>query len=377
MTGKWQAAALTELCSRRINHRVTRAIASLFVPVLLVTGHAPVLAAGALFTADQPLKAVLTAPLAQVYEQKDLDNRIYMDGKWSYKLADGSVQRLDVKVRSRGNFRRQTCRLPPLRLNFRKKSLADTPYDGQDKLKMVSPCGARDQYQQYVAIEYLTYKLFELFSDYHFKVRLVELGYVDTDGRLRPWNSTNFLIEDDGAMAARYGMQPVKAQKAARADMHLAQTALVELFQLMIGNNDYSTLSSLPGNPCCHNGRLIGGAEPGSGYIPVPYDFDSSGLVNAFYAIPPEHLPIRRVTQRYFTGWCKQRHHYRAAIDRFNERRDQALALFAESGLLETRYRKRALAFIESFYDLINDERQVKKQILERCRGEVVADSQG
>ncbi|MDX1736051.1 MAG: hypothetical protein R3228_16870, partial [Halioglobus sp.] len=191
----------------------------------------------------------------------------------------------------------------------------------------------------------------------------------------QPRSSTNFLIEDAGAMAARYGMRRVQAEKVARGDMDLAQTALVELFQLMIGNNDYSTLSSLPGNPCCHNGRLIGDGE--SGYIPVPYDFDSSGLVNASYANPPEHLPIRRVTQRYFTGWCKQPRHYRAAIERFNARRAQALALFAESALLDKRYRKRTLAFIESFYELINDERQVQKKIIDRCRGEVIAYTQG
>ena len=51
---------------------------------------------GLLFAEETPLQAVLTAPLAQVYKQKDLDKRIYMDGQWSYKLADETVQRLDV-----------------------------------------------------------------------------------------------------------------------------------------------------------------------------------------------------------------------------------------------------------------------------------------
>ncbi|MFC2096584.1 hypothetical protein ACFLQ3_02680 [Bacteroidota bacterium] len=39
--------------------------------------------------------------------------------------------------------------------------------------------------------------------------------------------------------------------------------------------------------------------------IPVPYDFDFAGLVNADYANPAEVLDIENVTERYFLGLCR------------------------------------------------------------------------
>ncbi len=36
----------------------------------------------------------------------------------------------------------------------------------------------------------------------------------------------------------------------------------------------------------------------------VPYDFDSSGLVNAHYAAPPEGLRVRNIRQRLYRGFC-------------------------------------------------------------------------
>ena len=71
----------------------------------------------------------------------------------------------------------------------------------------------------------------------------------------------------------------------------------MRLFQYLIGNTDFSPLSSIEGD-CCHNAKLIGeeSLEP---VHPVPYDFDSSGWVDrALRRAPPEQLPIREVTQR-------------------------------------------------------------------------------
>jgi len=329
----------------------------------------------ALFAEEDRLHTVLTAPLSQAYKQKSLEQRLYMDGKWSYKLDDGTTKRLELKIRTRGNFRRHNCTLPPLRLNFRKKALADTIYDGQNKLKMVSPCQAGDRYQQLIMVEYLSYRLFELLSDYHFKVRLVDVGYADTDQGLKPWSSTNFLIEDVKDMAGRYDLKEQKIEQPDRQNFDLGQSAIVELFQYMIGNTDYSTLLGANGDNCCHNARLLAEGESGKNLLPVAYDFDSTGLVNAPYALPPANLPIKRVRVRYFTGWCKQEHHYQAAIERFVERKDAALALFSESDLLDERTRKSTVGYLEDFYKVIENPKKVQKKILDRCRGEVIVDA--
>ena len=71
-----------------------------------------------LFQDDTVVKSVLTAPIAQAYAQRDQEVGIYFPGQWTYTEADGTTQRLDVSIRTRGIFRRQYCELPPLQLNF-------------------------------------------------------------------------------------------------------------------------------------------------------------------------------------------------------------------------------------------------------------------
>lgn len=324
-----------------------------------------------LFSSAEMLKAALSAPLEQAYNQKKLENRLYLDGTWSYREGTETL-RLPVKVRTRGNYRREACTLPPLQLNFRKKELKGTLLDGQDKLKMVSPCKSGKKYQQLIYLERLVYELFALFSEYHFRTRLVEVGYVDSALPEEHWSSTNFLIEDVDDMAARSGMKEVEIVSSKREQMDLQHTALVEVFQYMIGNVDYSTLKSPPESDCCHNVKLIAPEGAAKGFIPVPYDFDSSGIINAPYSAVPAQVPIKRVTERYFTGWCKEEWRYREAIARLSSQRQAAIALFAESPLLENYYRKRAVKYLEKFYDLVENERKVDRYIIGRCRGEVI-----
>ena len=70
-----------------------------------------------LFQDDAVLKAVLTAPISQAYAQRDSEVRLYFPGQWAYIDDNGETQRLQVSIRLRGNFRREYCELPPIRLN--------------------------------------------------------------------------------------------------------------------------------------------------------------------------------------------------------------------------------------------------------------------
>lgn len=338
----------------------------LFSQIVHSSGETP------LFASDELLKAVLSAPISQAYKQKKQEKRLYLDGSWSYRQADEEPVRLTVKIRTRGNFRKETCSLPPLQLNFKKKEVKSTLFAGQDKIKMVSPCKRMDKYQQYVYLEYLIYKLFALISEHHFKTRLVEVAYNDANGKAKPWQSTNFLIEDVADMAARSGLEPADIVSSKRSQMDLGQTALVEVFQFMIGNVDYSTLKAAEGEKCCHNIKLLVPEGEQSGWTPVAYDFDVSGLINAAYAPLPAKVPIKKVTDRYFTGWCKEEKRFRDAISHINGKREAAVALFANFSLMEEKYRKRGVKYLEKSYDKLNDEYYVENYILGRCRGEVI-----
>ena len=322
-----------------------------------------------LFSDETPLEAVLTAPLAQAYDEKAAESRFYLDGIFSYKVDADTIERTPVKIKTRGNFRRANCSLPPLRLNFSQKRVKDTLLDGQDKLKLVSPCRAGRIYQDLIGMEYLAYNIFQVVSEHSLKTRMMNLNYVDLDGQLKPRQVQAFVIEDIKDLAKRSGLKSITIEKASRRQMNLQATALVEVFAYFIGNNDYSTLIGMPGDNCCHNVRLLAESEEAGNYIPVPYDFDMSGLVDAPYATPPGTVPISSVRQRYFNGWCKSDEDYAAAVDRFREKEADIMALVDNAHYIRDGVKKRTKEYFEKFYSMMDSPKRYEREILGRCRG--------
>ncbi len=325
-----------------------------------------------LFTDQQPLTAVLSVPLTQTYEQKGEDARFYIDGNFSYKDANDVIVRLPLKVKTRGNFRRAHCNLPPLRLNFPVKLVKNTLFHGQDKLKLVGPCQPGGIFNDLVGLEHLAYQVFATVSDYALHTRVLNLSYVDLDGKQKPRTTTAFVIEDISEFAKRKQLKHVQPQTASRYHLDLHETALLEVFALFIANNDYSTLTGMPGELCCHNVELLAPPVEGGKLIPVPYDFDMSGLVNAPYAAPPGTVPIKSVRQRYFNGWCKDDEYYQAAIARFKQQKTEIMALVDSSELIRASMKKRTKKYFEEFYELVDDPARYQKEIVGRCRGSTV-----
>ena len=72
----------------------------------------------------------------------------------------------------------------------------------------------------------------------------------------------------------------------------------------MIGNTDFSTLTGPGGANCCHNNRLFKG-EQDRFLTSIPYDFDSTGLVNAPYAYPNPTIKLFSVRARLYRGFCQ------------------------------------------------------------------------
>ena len=321
-----------------------------------------------LFAEDTVVKAVLTAPITQAYAQSSLEQRIYMPGQWTYVDAAGEIKKLDVSIRTRGNFRRRYCELPPLQLNFKKKQVRGTLFDGQNKLKLVSPCGHQQRFQEYVLLEYLAYKTFEIMTDRSFRTRLIRLSYIDSDDKLDPWTALTFVIEDDKDMAKRLGLEQLHVDRVGFARLDRAQTAVMELTQFLIGNNDYSLLQGAEGEECCHNMvMLAAGAD--SPRIPIPFDFDASGLVNASYAAPPSFLPIRDVRDRYYHGLCQPPDVLDQAIARLRDKRADVLALYAGMSDLSQKMRDKSVGYAEAFYKILDDPKRLNTDVRGQCRG--------
>ena len=322
-----------------------------------------------LFQDHAVLKAVLTAPIAQTYAQRNSEVRLYHPGQWTYIDQTGETKRLDVSIRIRGNFRRQYCELPPLRLNFRKSQVKGTLFKGQDKLKLVAPCQHGLESQQKLLLEYLAYRTYEILTDHSFGTRLIRLSYVDSDESLRSWTDLAFVIEDEADIGKRLGLDRAHVQENQFDELDQPLTAQVELFQLLISNHDYSVIKGPEGEYCCHNTVMYVREEEAGKRIPIPYDFDMSGLVNARYAAPPEHLPIRQVRTRFYRGLCQPPAVMDEALAHMLSKKDEIMAMYRDMPELSRTSRNRTLNYIKSYFAMLEDEGHLKKLVLDRCRG--------
>ncbi|NND83181.1 MAG: hypothetical protein HKN50_12205 [Gammaproteobacteria bacterium] len=325
-----------------------------------------------LFQSHDPVQAVLSVPLTQIYKQRKQKVRLYQEGTFAYLDGNTKVDNIAVKARTRGNYRRLNCKNPPLRLNFKKKQNSDNLLAGQDKLKLVGPCENSRSNSNLIGLEYLAYQIFERVSDYHFKTRLLKLSYVDTDKKRKPRTVTTFVIEDAADVAKRSGLKRHKGGGVTRAQLDLKHAAMVELFQLLISNYDYSLFRGLTAEECCHNTRLFKAADGSGKLITIPYDFDMSGFVDAPYSTVPERYRIRSSRERKYSGFCKEEQHTRDAISLFNKERAGITALIENASVIDERTRKSTLRYVDRFFEMINDETTVQKKILGACRGNII-----
>ena len=84
---------------------------------------------------------------------------------------------------------------------------------------------------------------------------------------------------------------------------------------------------------------------------------------------PPDSLPIKRVRQRYYLGYCRERSYLDDAIAHFNDRRAAIEGVVAESELINDRTRQRTLKYIGAFYDMLGSPKRVERDIVGKCRG--------
>jgi len=339
--------------------------------VLLLALAGPVGAAekAPLFQSDEIVKAVLTAPISQAYGQRSQEVRIYFPGQWTYLNSDGESQMLNVSIRTRGNFRRKNCALPPLQLNFKKSQVKETLFKKQNKLKLVAPCQNGPESQQHVLMEYMAYRIFEILTDRSFGTRLMRLSYIDSDEKRSSWTDLVFVIEDADDMAKRLDFDPLRVVYNEFDQLDQPTAALVELFQLMIGNNDYSILKGPDGEYCCHNIEMFIDEELAGKRIAIPFDFDMSGLVYADYAAPPAHLPIKSVRARYYRGLCQPPEILDAAIAHVLSKQEEIMTLFKGTEELSRLSRNRTSSYMGKYFELLKDKDKIDQVIIGRCRG--------
>ena len=315
-----------------------------------------------LFSEEEPLELTIKANFKSLIANKDEDVTEYDSAQLFLSGNNSDDEKFAIKVRARGFSRRVStiCDFPPLLLNFKKKEVEGTVFDGQNKLKLVTFCRDMERYQGYVFHEYLIYKMYNILSDTSLRVRLTHITYKDIGKDKLRASNYGFLIEDIDDMAERLGGE--ESDRLLTIHDMCDHTSLdrFTIFQFMIGNVDWHI-----GKPMNHNTKII--TINSSLPIPIPYDFDFCGAVNTSYAVTPSNLPITSVQQRLFRGFCRQPGEYDKTIQVFIDKKEEIYNLYLDFPYLSDNVKKNTLKYYDQFYDIVTDPKKVKKQIYYAC----------
>lgn len=333
----------------------------------------PVLAADHLFADEAPLHITLTAPFPTLVHEAKYSVKPYPA---TLTLTDqvGAAQTFQIQVHARGVSRRKIyCSFPPIMLVFDKQAVHGTVFHGQHHLKLVNYCQPGPDYEQRIVLEYLVYKLYNLITPMSFRVRAAEITY-RASAADPGVTKFGFLIEDVKALADRNEREDlaVASHQVSLAQLDARAATRAAMLEYMIGNLDWEFLASAPGEKCCHNVRLIAApdAKPATAraVVPVPYDFHFSGFVDSPYAGPPEGIPIEKVTERFFRGFCAFSGEIPAVADEYRARRAEMKALIDNQPQLTAHFRDKADRFMDGFFDILDDPARMQSQLVRHCR---------
>jgi hypothetical protein len=351
-----------------------RAIASSILSVLACAAFASGAAAAdgrkkgehPLFQAPSPLVVTLRAPWPDVLKPGAAPKPY--PAVLGYTDAQGQAHALEATVETRGITRRRLCHFPPLRLRFAKGTTAGSEFAGQDSLKMVTHCDNAASFKPYYVQELLAYRIYNLVTDKSFRARPLEVTYLDPQGGKPNGPRFAFLIEDVGDMAKRNGLEPDPRARFRPSDYDSLALSRFMLFQYLLGNTDWDVLSGPRPDECCHNVRVVGAPDAAGGRIPVPYDFDSSGMIGAKYAAPHASLPIKDVRTRLYRGLCTHNDTLEAARKEYQGLRGAIFALVQDEARLDPQRRKALANYLEGFYATLDDDARFASEITAKCR---------
>lgn len=321
--------------------------------------HVPNVSASSLFEDNTAFEVSLTGPLSSLFEEVN-DRR-----ELPFILRANGVEH-SIRVRVRGKSRRDLCSFPPLRFDFAVDDTAQSIFEGENRLKLVTHCRDNKSAQLDTLQEYAAYRIFNLISNVSYKVRLLYITYSDTDGRLNEdtFDRYGFLIESDLGLADRIGGQPAYVTGVSLRTLDSEQAAAVFVFQYLIGNTDWSLVTADEDDTCCHNGDLF---DVESVRYYVPYDFDLSGIVNARYARPDPSLRISRVTQRKYRGYCISTDAIKRALSVIRSQRVDILDIINHLPGVSPKDTEATTNYLEQFFVRASDEDNIVQSFERAC----------
>ncbi len=311
------------------------------------------------FDSDEILEVKMKFSVKEMkYETND---STYLDSYFYYKDEKGTWDSVFVDLRARGNFRRDNCYYPPIRMKVKKKNAKGSILEGHKNFKIVLPCAKSKSADAYLVKEYLCYQLFEEVSEYTFSTRMVKISLEDQDSKNgEPEELMGFLIEHDDDVADRFGGEILKEVKIAPTFMVDTATVRHDFFQMMIGNTDWSSLFR-------HNEKVLKLDQ--QRVVPLAYDFDMTGLVNPPYAKTSDIEGQEVITDRVFRGFCRDEALMEHVRQEFLAKESEIIhELVRFESMLPSAHLKMANSYLEEFFAMLKNDRMFRSKVMDACR---------
>ncbi|MGH7560461.1 MAG: hypothetical protein ACRENB_05515 [Gemmatimonadales bacterium] len=313
------------------------------------------------FRDARPFAMTLTADFKSVFKDRDTTSTKLFPATLKYVGEAGDTVSLDVQLATRGHFRLKpsTCAFPPIKVHFDKEKTKGGPFGGEGSLKLGTHCQRGDRYAQNTLIEYAINQMYSLVSPISLKTRLASVTWIDPADPKFTITRPGFWLEDEDEVAKQVRGKVVMQQGGTPTDMNPRLMAITDVFQYMIANTDFSLWA-------LHNFRIFA-TDTSMMYLPMAYDFDWSGLVDAPYARPDYRLPIKRVTDRLYRGACHPPEVLTDVLGLYRTKKDALYGTLRELPGLDPKRLKEATDFLDEFYKMIDDPGQVKREFGRVC----------
>jgi hypothetical protein len=315
----------------------------------------------AIFETETPLNISLEYDITSFI--KDKEKGEYYDAILRIHYDNNQVTTKNIKLKVRGHFRREYCYFPPIYLNFKSDPIEKSGLTG--KIKLVTHCSNLKKHDKYIIREYLAYKMFNVLSDYSFRVRLLNVTYIDTGERKKNYKRVGFLLEPVSFLSKRKGAALVHHALIREGAIFEKEADKVALFEYMIGNTDWKIKGG-------HNIKYFKPLNmTTSKVVPVPYDFDYSGFVGTRYSVPQTWTSVKNVYEREYLGFCRQSDEdYLNNVNGFNEKKEVIFGVIEQCEFMSDKDKKILSNYIGDFFSIIDKPKRIVQILKNECRTE-------
>jgi hypothetical protein len=312
-----------------------------------------------LFESDDILELSLSFDIAKFLREKSKDE--YLDAILAIHTNDENSFITKIRVKSCGDMRNRYCKFPPMVLNFKKSECINENLQKLGKVRLYTHC--RNGNEEYLYKEYLAYRLYNVLTDYSFRVRMARITYTDMYNKKKPVVSYGFFLEPTHSLEERLNAIRVGEVPLTQRSIMPEMIDRMAIFSYMIGNTDWSVSNQ-------HNCKIFMQKDlncPDQDMI-IPFDFDYAGIVNTDYAIPGEGLNIESVCERIYIGICRNEEEFLIALKEFSDKKEELYSIIQEFDPISDRGKKEMILYLDEFYKLFNDRNAIVKVFLNECK---------